>query len=655
MPTRETLRNHIAGALTYGAIYSLGLMSVHRALGLRFPVQDVLPLSVVVGAVLVMAGYLLEPVAGLVPGIGRKHGPGARTAGPTMSCFVSGVLILLLLSCADGLRRPGPWLGPLLILATAITALYAIFHFQRRRFTLVRSVPLFILVSLLSSSTTVLSRIDPSLVEQIMAPGISSEEVNATTGRPRAVAGAHRENIVIIVLDTVRAESMELFGYHRETMPNLTAFARRRATHVARIEATAPATLPTHASIFTGHYPHSHGAHKAFLDDPAPPAYAYPLGRDLPTLAGVLGRHGYSTVGFAANFGVLSGYGISRGFDVFDVRESDLSIIRRTSPVHRALFQKTLSLKAVHRLLAPLLARFPSFDPLRPPYRTAEEMTDLAIEYLDHHAGAPFFLFLNYFDAHDPYLPPRRSRNFSAGYPRPEWSGFPADRFDRYLVGGEAVPVEDVRHARNLYDDELSYLDTHLSRVLDRVTGSDLAEGTILIITSDHGESFMEQGMMLHSSQLCSQQIDVPLVMWIPGREGGAPVPVPGSFQHVDLMPTLLQHLGIDVPAGCQGSAWGAGRDHSMAELFVHDLYRDIPGFKRELCSVTRRGVKTVFCRDESGVTSRGEEAPLGTQARDVYRQRNAVMDRRRADNRIGSPAESEALIDRLQRLGYVE
>ncbi|MCK4415475.1 MAG: sulfatase-like hydrolase/transferase [Candidatus Eisenbacteria sp.] len=137
-------------------------------------------------------------------------------------------------------------------------------------------------------------------------------------------------NVLLVVLDTVRAQNMELFGYPRATMPFLARFAREECDYGGKMLANAPCTLPSHASMFTGHFPSSHGAHKlALSDDGDRSRYCYSLDNSKPTLSEWLGAAGYRTAGISANYGVLSGYGLRRGFGYYDCVESDMSIARR--------------------------------------------------------------------------------------------------------------------------------------------------------------------------------------------------------------------------------------------------------------------------------------------------------------------------------------
>ena len=199
-----------------------------------------------------------------------------------------------------------------------------------------------------------------------------------------------RAPIVLIVLDTVRADHLELYGYERDTMPGLSAFAREEAVVADRAITNAPDSLAAHASLFTGLFPASHGAHRPLLDDPSPPAFGYPLRPDVPTLATVLRDTGYATVGISGNFGPLGSaeLGLSRGFDVYRANPNGDCSFQRRSPWS--------PLASIVNVLEASCIR----------YRRAEHITNEAIAALDLMEESNFFLFVNYMDAHSPWRTP---------------------------------------------------------------------------------------------------------------------------------------------------------------------------------------------------------------------------------------------------------
>ncbi len=203
--------------------------------------------------------------------------------------------------------------------------------------------------------------------------------------------------VALVVLDTVRADHLSLYGYPKNTMPRLTKFAQQQAVVVERAISNAPDSLSAHASLFTGLFPVHHGAHRPFLDDPAPPSFGYRLDPRVPTIAERLAGAGYLTLGVSGNSGPVSrksGLGLDRGFEIYRSHPEIACQFARRSP-WRVLARTVNRAGAVTWLSS-----------CRVPYRTADAITDDAIALVDRAGQSGFLLFVNYMDAHDPYAPP---------------------------------------------------------------------------------------------------------------------------------------------------------------------------------------------------------------------------------------------------------
>lgn len=296
-------------------------------------------------------------------------------------------------------------------------------------------------------------------------------------------------NIVFIVLDTVRADHLSSYGYSRPTTPNLDRFARKGVLFENAI-APAPWTLPSHASMFTGLLPQQHGA-----------GWAVPLASRPWTLAEILRSDGYKTAGFAANMGYLQkGWGIAQGFETYD----DCSSWIRTNLIETLLG---------NAIVQPLYQTFRRYDWFH--RRSAQHINAAVFRWFQHRTQRPFFLFINYLDAHDPYvtfgaynhrfgkLPKDLDRrlNFYAEH-EGDVNGFsPQER--TLLVDG--------------YDNCLSYLDNQVGRLLTFLRRSPEWQNTIVIITSDHGEEFGKHGSYVHGNDLYRELLHVPLIIAGPG------------------------------------------------------------------------------------------------------------------------------------------
>jgi arylsulfatase A-like enzyme len=345
--------------------------------------------------------------------------------------------------------------------------------------------------------------------------------------------------VVLIVLDTVRASSLSCYGYERATTPHLDAFA---ASGVRFTEATtaSPWSVPSHASLFTGLFAPEHGAGAGERDPRTGKARPAPLDPRFVTLAEGLAGRGYATAGISANV-LLAEHNLAKGFRHWDARRSP----RALSPRYRSLLQRVQGLLP-HALLADrLLEEFPGV------FRPAEEITDAGLAWLGRRpAGQPYFLFLNYMDAHTPFV---RHPGWSGRWPgrSPRLPAYGLRDVASAMAGQRAFTPEERDHIRALYDDALSYLDHHLARLLAGLDAQPDRDHTWIIITADHGEALGEHGRLGHDCVLTQQVLHVPLIVRYPrgaaeaarhGPVDDAPVPL------TDLAPAILAAAGAAPP-----------------------------------------------------------------------------------------------------------
>jgi arylsulfatase A-like enzyme len=312
---------------------------------------------------------------------------------------------------------------------------------------------------------------------------------NSAPMGPGSATRSGSPNVVFIVLDTVRADHLSSYGYSRRTTPNLDRLARAGVLFENAIAPTSW-TLASHASMFTGLLPHQHGAD-----------WASPLPLDPRTLADVLRSRGYETAGFVANFNYCQkGWGIDRGFETY---------VDDSESLRRNLAGTLLGTS----LIQPVYQHFCRFDYLE--RQDAREINEEVFGWFRRRSTLPFFLFVNYFDCHTPYLtePPYDHRFgkisdklvhklFNALQSKDPARGFTATE-QASLVAG--------------YDDCLAFLDEHVGRLLDLLRESPEGRNTIVIITSDHGEAFGEQGWYSHGYNLYREVLHVPLIITGPG------------------------------------------------------------------------------------------------------------------------------------------
>lgn len=365
---------------------------------------------------------------------------------------------------------------------------------------------------------------------------------------------AGRPHIVLVVLDTVRADHMSLYGYSRRTTPFLESLAREATLYT---EAVAPSnfTLPSHASIFTGLYPRSHGA---VIFPPGTPNFQT-LEREHETLAEILRSRGYRTVASSANaVFVNADYGLAQGFEAF----------ANLRPVHLLPPRRGGTLRfGLRRLLTPFIPT----QPIDEAYRNAAAITDDALMLLGKAAasGHPVFLFLNYMDAHEPYVVPHPyDTAFPGKNPRLTYDDY--SRTVREVVGRRRQITEDERsHFVSQYDGAIAFLDRQMERLVEGLRGAGLWENTMLVVTSDHGEAFGEHQFVGHSASLYQDQVFVPLLIRYPGQRKARTVRFPVSL--VDLMPTILDVAGIPASRPLQGRSLLRDEELNGAAVFAEN------------------------------------------------------------------------------------
>ena len=330
-------------------------------------------------------------------------------------------------------------------------------------------------------------------------------------------------NVLLIVMDTVRASSLGHYGYRRDTTPNLDRLAQS-AVVFERAISPSPWTFPAHASMFTGRWPHELSAN-----------WQSPLDGTYPTLGEVLRDRGYRTAGFAANnFWCTTEFGIARGFDYYDSYPVSVSQAVMSSSIGREMISFSLDRDSAFQF-----REWIGYDEI-PGRRSAGEINGEFLRWVGQDQGSrPFFAFLNYLDAHQPFLPPSPfDRKFLGDSPR----GDP-----RHWWGRDWKPQE-IQAETDSYDGAIGYIDQQIGALTEELQRRGLLENTLLIVTSDHGEHLGEHGFMRHANTLYLEVLHVPLMFRLPARVPALRVPEPASVR--DLPATVLDVLGVDC-AGC--------------------------------------------------------------------------------------------------------
>lgn len=360
-----------------------------------------------------------------------------------------------------------------------------------------------------------------------LAPGLGF----AVWGAPQVVAGhagPERPNVLLVSLDTLRRDHLSLYGYQRDTTPNLERWAERCGVVFEKAVAPSPWTLPSHVAMFTGLDALSHRVN-----------HAVPVPARLTMLAQHLRSAGYDTAAVTGGAYLAPAFGLSRGFDRF-WHWSSRDIASASDEIQEGI-GRTRAL-------------------------------------LDGGLARPFFLFLHTYEVHTPYeerepyfsrfrgdsgekkaaatsrvvverqQPPRADDGYQAWF---SWNWL--DKF--HPANQEGVPLrpDERQLAVDLYDSGIAYTDAQLGELLDHLHSTGLDRTTWVIVTSDHGEALGEDGLMGHA-YLDDSNLLVPLVVFPPACAGGGRR-IPGLARTIDVTPTILDALGIEVDTPRDGES----------------------------------------------------------------------------------------------------
>lgn len=317
---------------------------------------------------------------------------------------------------------------------------------------------------------------------------------------PTATGSPGPTNVVVYLIDTLRADHTSAYGYARDTTPHLA----RLAAGGMRFDlaySTAARTRPATASLLTALYPGYHGAHSGLALSP-----------QVTTLAERFHAAGWSTWAFVTNGHVFgNGLNFEQGFDRFQA-------VPGSRQAHHA--------------------------------RT-EEVNEVLFPHLDAVADEPFLLYVHALDPHAPYDPPP---GYAGRFTDPAYAGpVRPDQTTTEYLNRLDIGERDLAHVVGLYDEDILYQDAMFGLLLERLEKLGVRERTIVVVVSDHGEEFREHGSWAHGGRLFEEQTHVPLVIQVPGVDAFAGRTVQTPVQIVDVMPTLLTWFGIDGAAACQG------------------------------------------------------------------------------------------------------
>ncbi len=319
-------------------------------------------------------------------------------------------------------------------------------------------------------------------------------------------------NIVLITISSLRADHVGCLGYHRDTTTAFDSFAKNGVLFTQAF-ATSGWMMPAHGSIFTSLHPDSHGA--THINNK--------LGSKHKTLAEILKANGYVTVGFCSNPRLDSEHGFDRGFYIYDDYSAAMMLQSMTFDSSQIDINK---------------------------HRTNDLINTAAVAWLNRNNQHPFFLFVHYYDNHWDYLPPSPyDKLYDPNYDGP----IDGRNIAREPLFSNPPDGDGLNHMIALYDGQIKRTDDDLAILLNALRKKQLFENSIIIILADHGEQFYEHGHTSHQG-LFEELIHIPLAIHTPVMQK-PPANVNALVSQIDILPTILDYLSINMPKQCQGKS----------------------------------------------------------------------------------------------------
>ncbi|MBI5376628.1 MAG: sulfatase [Candidatus Schekmanbacteria bacterium] len=415
-------------------------------------------------------------------------------------------------------------------------------------------------------------------------------------------------NVVLITIDTLRADRLGCYGYKKDVSPAIDKFAGESVRFENAI-IQVPYTGPSHCSILTGKYAANHGVM----------SNGYKLSPDNITLAEVLKEYDYSTGAAIGAWVLKKMYDYNQGFDSY---LEDKSGERRASSVNKDI-----------------------------------------LPWIKNNKNKKFFAWIHYYDVHCAYNPPKKFKEkFGQGY-----SGElnPKKKCGDTYYNKVQMEARDVEYVKNMYDGEIAYTDSKINGVLKKLKKWGLFENTIIVITSDHGEELHEHGKFGHDYALCDYEVKVPLIIHYPGMKLSNRV-VSEQVDSISIMPTILELLGIPSPDGIDGKSFanllkGEGYKEEPAYMRLafeknteHEYAVRTRDFK--LLAVKGKGKELYNLKDDpnedNNLVSRINEFPAAAALSDSLDKFMANEEKANIEHQQNIQGET---VEKLKSLGYLQ
>ncbi len=338
--------------------------------------------------------------------------------------------------------------------------------------------------------------------------------ITTSCGETTKRKGRDAANVIIVLVDALRADHLGTYGYQRDTSPNIDNFAET-STVFTHVVSPSSWTKPSIPSLFTSLYPSRHGVFLGSSKDTEGHITSDVLHDSLLTMAEVFNQHGYSTAAFVHNAQLRGFLGFSQGFDLYQDRAGD-----------------------------------------------AENINSQFFDWLAEREDRPFFAYLHYLDVHYPYQPPAPYDTLFGTFQSD--IDFFTDEWKALRTGINHGEIEleegDLQKMISLYDGEIRYLDEQLGTLFTTLRKKGLYHNTMLIFIADHGDEFLEHGKIGHGQSLYHELLRIPLMIKFPHGEWSGEK-MNQISELVDLLPTITDYFGWQPPSGVDG--------HSLLPVLV--------------------------------------------------------------------------------------
>ena len=422
------------------------------------------------------------------------------------------------------------------------------------------------------------------------------------------------DSVLLIVVDTLRADHLGVYGHGRGTSPNIDRWSRDAAIFETAV-ATSPWTLPTFGTLLTGELPSRHGAGFHEMIDGERVFTALDSG--VQTLPETLAQRDIATGAVMNNPFLHPRFGIARGFDTYDYVPGNNVEIRR-----------------------------------------ADDVVDAAVGWLDDHGADPFLLLVHLFDAHLSYDPPHPFRGTFTGDPDAEgYRDVRVREIRPMLQRGEAVDFEFLEAA---YDEEIAFVDAEVGRLLDEVQRRGIGERTLVLLTADHGEEFLDHGGFEHGHTMYQELLRVPLLAWGPGV---VPRRIQEAVSLLDVPATILEGLGVETFTALPGVSLLAALE-GEALLASRTLVAEAPKYGADRSAAVQWPLKVIrgprdtlqlfdLVSDPAELVNLAAERPRDAER--MSRILEAIQASQTAAGGDSSPVELDPeMLRQLRSLGYV-